>query len=48
MRKRIQSMNQYVSRPNLSRTAFWDVDFDTIDFQADSLLVMNKIFNYGI
>jgi len=34
-------------KPNLSRTAFWDVDFDTIDFQADSLLVMNKVFNYG-
>ena len=34
-------------KPNLSRTAFWDVDLDKIDFQADSLLVMNKVFNYG-
>lgn len=35
------------AKPALSRTAFWDVNFDTLDFQADSLLVMSKVFNYG-
>lgn len=34
-------------KPNLSRTAFWDVNLDKIDFQIDSLLVMNKVFNHG-
>ena len=36
-----------VEQPNLSRTAFWDVDFAQLDFEADSLLVMSKVFNYG-
>ena len=35
-------------RPNLSPVAFWDVAFDQIDFEADSLFVMNKVFNYGL
>lgn len=33
--------------PTISRTAFWDVDWNTLDFEADSLMVMNKVFNYG-
>ena len=36
------------NRPNLSATAFWDVAFEQIDFEADSLFVMNKVFNYGL
>ncbi len=40
-------MPQKFQRPNISRTAFWDVDWDTLDFEADSLLVMSKVFNYG-
>ena len=34
--------------PNLSATAFWDVAFDQLDVEADSLFVMNKVFNYGL
>ena len=34
--------------PNLSPIAFWDVAFDQIDFETDSLFVMNKVFNYGL
>ncbi len=34
--------------PNLSSTAFWDVTFEEIDFEADSLFVVNKVFNYGL
>lgn len=34
--------------PNLSPVAFWDVAFDQLDFEADSLFVMNKVFNYGL
>ena len=33
---------------NLSPVAFWDVAFDKIDFETDSLFVMNKVFNYGL
>ncbi len=34
-------------KPNISKIAFWDVDFDNIDFQENSTFVMNKVFNYG-
>ncbi|GAB2795746.1 hypothetical protein GCM10027275_46210 [Rhabdobacter roseus] len=33
--------------PNLSATAFWDVDFKQLDFEKDSLFVMDKVMNYG-
>lgn len=36
------------NRPHVSSTAFWDVAFEEIDFEADSLFVMNKVFNYGL
>lgn len=34
--------------PNLSAVAFWDVAFDQLDFETDSLFVMNKVFNYAL
>ncbi len=34
-------------KPNISSTAFWDVDFEKIDFQGSSAFVINKVFNYG-
>jgi hypothetical protein len=35
-------------KPNISKLAFWDVDFDKIDFDKSSVFVIDKIFNYGI
>ncbi len=35
-------------KPNISKIAFWDVDFEEIDFETNSLFVMDKVFNYGI
>ncbi len=34
--------------PNLSGTAFWDVNFEEIDFEKNALFVMEKVFNYGL
>lgn len=39
---------QTTTQPTLSSTAFWDVAFDTLDYEADSQFVMNKVFNYGL
>ncbi len=36
-----------MTKPTISRTAFWDVDFDQIDFQERDLFVMEKVSNYG-
>ena len=35
-------------KPNISKIAFWDVNFDNIDFEGNSVFVMDKVFNYGI
>ncbi len=35
-------------KPNLTKTAFWDVDLESIDFEVDSLFVMGKVINYGL
>ncbi|WP_370725610.1 DUF6922 domain-containing protein [Fibrella aquatica] len=34
-------------RPLISATAFWDIDFEKIDFEQRSLFVMEKVANYG-
>ncbi len=34
--------------PNLSKTAFWDVDFSKIDFEENASFVLEKVFNYGL
>lgn len=39
--------NSPSNKPLLSRTAFWDVDFDQLDFYEKDLFVMEKVANYG-
>jgi hypothetical protein len=33
--------------PSISKVAFWDVDFDKIDFDKNRRFVIDKVFNYG-
>ena len=37
-----------IAHPNLSKTAFWDVDFAQLDYERRSLFVMEKVMNYGL
>lgn len=34
--------------PNLSKTAFWDVNFDSLDPEQNAVFIMEKVFNYGL
>ncbi len=34
-------------RPNISKTAFWDVDFEAIDFEKNQVFIIDKVFNFG-
>ena len=34
--------------PNLTNTAFWDIDFDKLDPDRNSVFIMEKVFNYGL
>ncbi len=36
-----------MQKPEISQKAFWDVRFHEIDFERNSLQVMEKVFNYG-
>ena len=33
--------------PNLSPTAFWDVDRQTLDYEANARFVIEKVMNYS-
>lgn len=39
--------SQTSTKPNISSRAFWDVDFNTLDFEKNSLFIIDKVFNYG-
>lgn len=34
--------------PNLSPTAFWDVDMQSLDYEANARFVIEKVMNYGL
>ena len=36
-----------MGKPEISKKAFWDIRFSDIDFDKDSLFVIEKVFNYG-
>ena len=36
-----------MTTPNISNTAFWDINMEELDFEKSSLFVMEKVFNYG-
>ena len=33
--------------PEISRTVFWDVPMEEIDFTKDSNFIISRVFNYG-
>jgi hypothetical protein len=33
--------------PAISKTAFWDIAFEQLDYEKSSLFIMQKVFNYG-
>ena len=35
-------------RPVLSKTAFWDVDMQTLDYERNARFVIEKVMNYGL
>jgi hypothetical protein len=37
-----------INHPNLSPTAFWDVDRQSLDYEANSRFVIEKVMNYGL
>lgn len=34
--------------PNLSPTAFWDVDMLTLDYETNARFIIEKVMNYGL
>lgn len=37
-----------IPKPAFSRTAFWDVDFDAIDWEKHARFVVEKVLNFGL
>jgi hypothetical protein len=36
-----------MEKPNLSKQAFWDVDFDNMDYQKKADFIIGRVFEYG-
>lgn len=35
-------------KPLFSKRVFWDVDFDSLDYEKDRFFIIDKIMNYGL
>ncbi len=35
-------------KPNISKRVFWDIDFDSLDFEKDRFYVIDKVMNFGL
>lgn len=35
-------------KPNISKRVFWDVNYDSIDYDKDKFFVIDKVMNYGL
>jgi hypothetical protein len=35
-------------KPNISKRVFWDVDFESLDYDKDRLFIIDKVMNYGL
>ena len=34
--------------PAISKTAFWDVNFEELDYEKNAVFIIEKVFNYGL
>ncbi len=41
-------MTNESANPGISRRIFWDVDYETINYQTDKLYVIDKVMNFGV
>jgi hypothetical protein len=40
-------MLKYKYKPQLSKKAFWDTDFEKLDYEQDAEYIIKAVFNYG-
>ncbi|MFY7911995.1 MAG: DUF6922 domain-containing protein [Emticicia sp.] len=36
-----------MEKPNLSKQAFWDVDFDSLDYEKEANWIIGRVFEWG-
>lgn len=36
------------TKPNISKRVFWDVDFESLDYEKDRLFIIDKVMNFGL
>ncbi len=37
-----------IQSSGISKLPFWDVDYENLDTERDSLFILEKVFNYGL
>ena len=44
----IMTASAPIQSAGISKLPFWDVDFNSLDTERDSLFILEKVFNYGL
>ena len=35
-------------KPDISKRVFWDVDYDSLDYEKDKFFIIDKVMNFGL
>ncbi len=47
IRKKGKLINEKKTRPGISKVAFWDINFEMLDYEKESTFIITKIFMHG-
>jgi len=36
------------TKPSISKRVFWDVEFESLDYEKDRFFIIDKVMNYGL
>ena len=46
--KNIEIAKPIIAKPHVSKRVFWDIDFDSLDYQKDRFYIIERVMNYGL
>ena len=48
LKQNMQETNSNKVKPYIAKRVFWDVNFETIDYEKDRFFVIERVMNYGL
>ena len=44
----IKIADTITTKPNIAKRVFWDIDFNSLDYQKDRFYIIERVMNYGL